>query len=81
MKFLLRFCSVFNIIVGLIAVLFCVGLSMLAIGLGGGLSLDSLIQASLMMGPMGIAGILYVWSGVVLWESLPSVRKNAVILS
>jgi hypothetical protein len=81
MKFMLRFCSVFNILVGLIAVLFCIGLSMLAIGLGGGLSLDSLLQASLMMGPMGIAGILYAWSGVVLWKSLPSVRKKAVILT
>ena len=78
---MLRFCSVFNILVGLIAVLFCVGLSMLAIGLGGGLSLDSLLQASLMMGPMGFAGILYAWSGLVLWQSLPAVRKKAVILA
>lgn len=81
MQFMLRCCSVFNILVGLIAVLSCVGLSMLAIGLGGGLSLDSLLEASLMMGPMGIAGILYSWSGVVLWKSLPSVRKRTVILA
>jgi hypothetical protein len=33
------------------------------------------------MGPIGIAGMLYSWSGVVLWKSLPSVRKNAVILT
>lgn len=81
MRVMLRFCSVFKIFVGLIAVLFCIGLGALAIALGGGPSLDSLQETSLVMGPLGIAGGLYSWSGVVLWKSLPSVRKNAVILT
>lgn len=81
MKFVLRFCSVFNILVGSFAVLFCVGLSMLAFGLGGGLTVDGLLEAGLVLGPMGIAGILYAWSGFVLWKSFPSVRNQAVLLA
>jgi uncharacterized membrane protein len=78
---MLRFLSVFHILVGLIGVLFCIGLGALAIALGGGPSLDNLQETSLVMGPIGLAGLLYCWSGVVLWKSLPSVRKNAVILT
>lgn len=81
MKFILRFCSLFNILVGLTAALFCVGLCALAIALGGGPSLDRLLETGLVMGPIGIAGILYTWSGVVLWKSFPSVHKKPVILA
>jgi len=67
-----------NTLVGFLAVLFCFGIGILAIGLGGGLSLSAVLEASLVMGPLGIAGILYCWSGVVLWKSLPSVQGKSV---
>ena len=81
MKSVLRFFSVFNIFVGLLGVLFSIGLGVLAIGLGGGPSLENFQEVSLWLGPLGFAGILYSLSGVFLWKSLPSVRKNTLILT
>jgi hypothetical protein len=77
---MLHFCAAFNAIVGLLGVLFCVGFSLLAIGLGGGVSPSAVLEVSLVMGPMGIAGVLYCWSGVALWKSLPSVPRTTVVL-
>ena len=55
---------------------------MLAIGLGGSgsVSLSDYLELARLVGPIGIAGVLYCWSGVALWRSLPSVRKKTVVL-
>lgn len=79
---MLRFCAIFNILAGTLGVLFCIGFSMLAIGLSGSgsFSLRNVMELAQLVGPIGIAGVLYCWSGVALWRSLPSVRKNSLVL-
>jgi hypothetical protein len=55
---------------------------MLAIGLGGSgsFSLGNFFELARLVGPIGIAGILYCWSGVALWRSFPSVHKKSLVL-
>ena len=78
---MLRFCAIFNVLAGILGVLFCIGFSMLAIGLGGGsLSLNDALELARLVGWIGMAGLLYCWSGLVLWASLPLVKKQAVVL-
>ncbi|MEY3395848.1 MAG: hypothetical protein RL346_2085 [Verrucomicrobiota bacterium] len=80
---MLRFCAIFNILAGTLGVLFCIGFSMLAIGLGGSgsFSLGNFLELVRLVGPIGIAGILYCWSGVALWRSLPDVHKKPLVLT
>ncbi|MFK7850551.1 MAG: hypothetical protein AB8D78_06190 [Akkermansiaceae bacterium] len=78
---MLRFYSVFKLLVGLFALLFCLGLSTLGIALGGGLTLEASLELVLFPGPIGVAGILYAWSGLVLWKSLPAVQGKCVVLT
>ena len=79
---MLRFCAIINILTGIIGGLFCVGFGMLAIGLSGGgrLSPADIWELVRQLGPMGMAGILFCWSGVALWRSLPAVPKKSVVL-
>jgi hypothetical protein len=79
---MLKFCAIFNILAGTLGVLFCIGLSMLAIGLSGSgsFSLGNSFELARMVGPIGIAGILYCWSGLALWRSLPSIHKKSLVL-
>ena len=61
---MLRTCAVFNILIGTLAILTGLGFSWLAIGLGGGWSFEALLEVSVVMGPLIIAGSLYATSGV-----------------
>jgi uncharacterized protein YqgC (DUF456 family) len=56
---------------------------MLAIGLGGGsgsISMSDVLELARLIGWVGIAGLLYCWSGLILWMSIPSVHKQSVVL-
>ena len=77
---MLRFCAAFNVLVGAMATIFSVGLSLLAIGLGGGWSIDAFLEVLVVCGPLCFSGILYALSGVVLWRSLPAVTGKALYL-
>jgi len=77
---MLRICAIFNILAGTLGVLFCIGFSMLGFGLGASGSFSDILELARLVGPIGIAGILYCWSGVTLWRSLPSVHKKSVVL-
>ena len=77
---MLRFCSIYNILAGTLGLLFCIGFSMFAISLGGGLSVENVLELARLVGPIGIAGILYCWSGVTLWRSIPFVHMKSVVL-
>ena len=75
---MLRFCAAFNVLVGAVATVFSVGLSLLGIGLGGGWSIDAFLEVLLLFGPLCFSGILYALSGVMLWRSLPTVTGKAI---
>lgn len=79
---MLRTCAVFSILAGLVGVAFCIGFTLLAIGLGGSGSVTwkDYLDLGLLIGPIGVAGVLYCGSGVTLWRSLPSVRRITVVL-
>jgi hypothetical protein len=77
---MLKICAIFNILAGALGVLFCIGLSMLGFGLGASGSFSDILELARVSGPIGIAGILYCWSGVALWRSIPSVHKKSVVL-
>jgi len=82
-KLIPRLCAIFNLLAGILGVLFCIGFSYLAIGLSGDsgrFSLSNALELARLVGPIGIAGIIYCWSGLVLWRSLPSVNKKSVVL-
>ncbi len=78
---MLRFCSIFNVLLGVVAVLFFFGLGALSIALAGGPSLDVFLEVGRLLGLIGIAGIFYSCSGIALWRSLPLVKRNSVILT
>jgi hypothetical protein len=77
---MLRSCAVFNILIGTLAMLTGLGVSCLAIGLGGGYSFGAILEVLVFMGPLIIAGSLYVSSGVILWRSLPRVTGKVIWL-
>ena len=77
---MLRSCAVFNILIGTLAILTGSGISLLAIGLGGGWSFGALLEVSVICGPLIIAGALYASSGVALWRSFPGVTGKVLWL-
>ena len=76
---MLRLLSIFNILLGLIAVLFSLVLGSLSIGLAPGPSLAVFLEVGAVMAPIGIAGLLYAWSGVLLWRSRPGSIRSSVL--
>ena len=77
---MLRICAVLNILIGSLAVLAGLGMSCLAIGLGGGGSFGAILEVLVFIGPLIIAGSLYALSGVILWRSLPMVAGKVIWL-